>query len=103
MVELINHCLEVSFLKCGLGEVPGDKVLSGCKQLIQAEYMLEMVAYNLLLGREDWQVIANEIVDISVIQLAIVKDFRLVLLVSSTIECPKLIFGKLNLLFWTMI
>ena len=65
--------------------------------------MLEMVAYNLLLRREDWQVIANEIVDISVIQLAIVKDFRLVLLVSSTIECPKLIFGKLNLLFWTMI
>ena len=65
--------------------------------------MLEMVAYNLLLGREDWQVIAYEIVDISVIQLAIVKDFRLVLLVSSTIECPKLIFGKLNLLFWTMI
>lgn len=59
--------------------------------------MLEMVADNQLLGREDRQVIANKVVDISVIQLAIIKDFRLVLLVSSTIECPKLIFGKLNL------
>ena len=103
MVEFINHSLKVFFLKCGLGEVLGDKVFSGGKQLIQAEYMLEMVADNLLLGREDRQVIANKVVDISVIQLAIVKDFRLVLLVSSTIECPKLIFGKLNLLFWTMI
>ena len=65
--------------------------------------MLVMVADDLLLGREDREVIANKVVDISVIQLAIVKDFQLVLLVSSTIECPKLIFGKLNLLFWTMI
>lgn len=65
--------------------------------------MLEMVADDQLLGREDRQVIANKVVDISVIQLAIIKDFRLVLLVSSTIECLKLIFGKLNLLFWTMI
>ena len=60
--------------------------------------MLEMVANDQLLGREDRQVIANKVVDISVIQLAIIKDFRLVLLVRSTIECPKLIFGKLNLL-----
>ena len=84
-------------------KILGDKVFSGSKQLIQAEYMLEMVADNQLLGREDRQVIANKVADISVIQLAIIKDFRLVLLVSSTIECPKLIFGKLNLLFWTMI
>ena len=55
--------------------------------------MLEMVADDQFLGREDRQVIANKVVDISVIQLAIVKDFQLVLLVSSTIECPKLIFG----------
>ena len=32
--------------------------------------MLEMVADNQLLGREDRQVIANKVVDISVIQLA---------------------------------
>ena len=37
--------------------------------------MLEMVAEDLLLRREDREVIANKVVDISVIQLAIVKDF----------------------------
>lgn len=64
--------------------------------------MLEMVADDLLLRREDREVIANKVVTYLSYNLPIVKDFRLVLLVSSTIECPKLIFGKLNLLFWTM-
>lgn len=47
--------------------------------------------------------ITDKVVNIAVIQLAVINDFRLVLLVCSTKECPKLIFGRLILLFWAMI
>src|SRR5574344_1304214 len=62
-----------------------------------------MVADRFFFLRENGKMITDKVVNIAVIQLAVINDFRLVLLVCSTQECPKLIFGRLILLFWAMI
>lgn len=101
-IELNHHLLKIFLRKVRFRNELINEITSFSQELINQVDVLDMFSYQVFLTKER-EIVRHKVIDIAMITLIAIDNFRLVLLMCSTKKSPKLIcFRLLNLRFCTL-